>query len=328
MKSKLTLAQRLKLVDEVISGKPASHIAKAHDISTPLLGKWLKRYKELGEKGLLAKSPGRPKKSKTPKKLGTPKVLLPQERLKIVQEVLNGREKVGYIARKYEVSRITLYKWLKRYKQSSEKSLSALEDKERKVSRYFRQTPEKYEEAVLNLISQRPEYGVRRLVQEVPKIGGKPIIGHHGIQNILKRHELSTYNQRLIYAQAQETPITRTIKSLLGVATRFFAIPQIPRTRIIRFGAVAALSMFATVVVFGLGSFIAASFVSASLATRIGLVFATSALIFGSIFFLYLLKYYLSLAIVLSFSQQQTFSGKRLAYSKTRGIISWILGLA
>ena len=216
MKSKLTIAQRLKLVDEVISGKPASSIANENDISTTLLGRWLKRYKELGEKGLLAKPPGRPKKYKTPKKLGPPKPLASHERLRMVQEVLEGKEKVSEIAKKYEVSRITLYKWLKRYRQAPEKRLEAVENKQRHVGHYFRQTPEKYEEVILNLISQHPEFGVRRLVQEVPKIGGKPIVGHHGIQNVLTRHSLATYDERLTYAQSQVTPITGMISKIVG----------------------------------------------------------------------------------------------------------------
>ena len=61
----------------------------------------------------------------------------------------------------------------------------------------------------------------------------------------------------------------------------------------------------------------------------IGTVFATVALTTGSIFFLYSLKYYISLAIVLSFSQSE--SAENIAQSakgKRRGILSWILGLA
>jgi len=159
----------------------------------------------------------------------------------------------------------------------------------------------------------------------VPRINGKPIVGHHGIQNVLKRNKLSTYEARLAYSQAQVTLMTRAISKIVGLASRFFAIPPLARTRIVRFASISALSMFTTLVVLGLGSFLASTYISASLSTRVGLIFASTALSLGSLFFLYSLKYYLSLSIVLSFSQNE--SGGTVRRTKKRnGFLAWILG--
>ena len=130
MKSKYSVQERLLLIEKILAGIPTSKVAENVGISETLLRKWIKRYKEEGKDGLKAKTPGRPKIPRASKKLGPPKPLVSHERLRMVQEVLEGKEKVSEIAKKYGVSRVTLYKWLKRYRQAPEKKLKAVVNKQ------------------------------------------------------------------------------------------------------------------------------------------------------------------------------------------------------
>ena len=58
-----------------------------------------------------------------------------------------------------------------------------------------------------------------------------------------------------------------------------------------------------------------------------GLFFATVALLIGSVFFLYSLKYYLTLALVLSFSQEGKGEGEIGIEARGKSLLTWLLGL-
>ncbi|HUS52013.1 MAG TPA: glycosyltransferase, partial [Candidatus Bathyarchaeia archaeon] len=250
-----------------------------------------------------AKGEIRPEKVFRP--LAPPQELSPQQRLEMIERVTKFKESVSRVCRDFEVSRPVYYKWLKRYQTApEEKRLEAFQDKVPKVERYFRQTPEKYVEAVLAVVSQYPEFGVARIVKTLPEIGSQPIVGHHGVQNVLRRHDLSTYEKRLAYAQAQVTPATRLISVLEGLGTQFIILPVQVRARIIRFAGVTFLTAFSTVVVLGFFGYLATVGAGAPAGSRIGLFLATASLGIGTIFFAYSMKYYLTLAVVLSFSRQ------------------------
>src|SRR3990172_7404636 len=121
-----------------------------------------------------------------------PKLTVP-EREAIVNRALNGEEVVA-LAKEVGVSRILLYRWLKRYKNAGR---SGLLPRKRHIGRYWRQTPEKYEKVVLSLVAKHPEWCIRKLLKNVPVIGGKAIIGFHGIQNVLRRADLLTFEAGL-----------------------------------------------------------------------------------------------------------------------------------
>jgi len=263
-----------------------------------------------------------------------------KQRLEAIKRVLVYNEPVAQVCIDFHISRPTFYKWLKRYQEAPEdKRLEALQDKKPKVERYYRQTPEKYEEAVLSVVAQYPEFGVARIIQVLPQIAGKPIVGHHGVQNILRRYGLSTYQQRLAYAQAQVTPVTRFISVLTNLGTRFITLPALTRVRVIKLTGILLLSCFSTIVVLGTLGYFVTLLTGVPVASRIGFFFATTALLVGSIFFAYSAKYYFTLALVLSFSRQSLEEGggyvvglngkanSNQSYGEAGGWLSRIFGL-
>jgi cellulose synthase/poly-beta-1,6-N-acetylglucosamine synthase-like glycosyltransferase/transposase-like protein len=234
-----------------------------------------------------------------------PKELTPAQRLEMIERAIKYGEPVVKVCRDFEVSRPVFYKWLKRYLSvPEEERVVVLHDKKPKVERYYRQTPEKYEEAILSVVAQYPQFGVARIVLALPMIAGKPIIGHHGVQNVLRRNNLNTYEKRLAYAQAQVTPVTRLISRFVELGTQFIVLPAPTRAKVIKFASISLSVAFSTIVALGVVSYFATITAAAPPASKIGLFFATIALGIGSIFFAYSMKYYLTLALVLSFSRQ------------------------
>lgn len=329
MSPKFSSDQRAQLIARVISGESVSNVCKEANISRVVFYRWLKRYKDKGIIGLTPKNSGRPKIKEKHKVIDEYTELSPNARQMMLREVLDQKQPVTEVAKKYRISRTTVYKWIKRYKKAPKDNKDeALISLEPKIDRYFRQTPEKYEDTVLSLVSLHPEYGIRKIVLNLPKIGNKPIVGHHGVQNVLKRKGLSTYEERLEFAQSKVTPVTRTIEGVLSWVSRFFGFPPEIRARAIRFMGVFFLTTFSTVVVFGLGGLMVRSFGGATGASPTGLFFASLALFMGSVFFLYSFKYYLTIVLVLSFSQKEGVPLSRENGSKgiKGNILDWILG--
>jgi cellulose synthase/poly-beta-1,6-N-acetylglucosamine synthase-like glycosyltransferase len=228
----------------------------------------------------------------------------------MIERVVLYNQPVVSVCQQFHVSRPNYYKWLRRYRLASQnKKLEALQDKNPEVKRYYHQIPGKFEEAVLAAVAQYPEFGVVRIVEVLPKIAGKPIVGYHGVQNVLRRNDLSTYEKRLIFAQAQVTPVTRLISLFESFGTRFAYLPVEARQRIIKFTAITFLIAFSTTIFFGVLEYFAVALVVVPRASLIGLFFASVALTVGSFFFAYSMKYYLTLALVLSFSRQSEAEG-------------------
>ncbi|MFC1710286.1 glycosyltransferase family 2 protein, partial [Patescibacteria group bacterium] len=308
-----------------INGEKVIVLSKEYSVSRTVIYKWIKAYKKYGTNGLREKKVGRKRKARNDKKQNG-RNLTPHERLRMVEEVTKEGKSPMVISKMYGVSRVTLYKWVNRYQKNPQIRINAVQDKKREVKHYHNKTPQLYEKSVLNIVIQHPEYGIRRIVKNLPRIGNKPILGHHGVQNVLNRNNLSTYYLRRAYSQKKDTPPVRTIEGILTWVTRFFGKPAVERRRLIRASLAFSLSTFATLVVVGASHLVLYTFNSVQGTTTIGLVFAYIALIMGSFFFLYSLKYYLTLAIVLSYSQGEgvykTVNGK-----KRKNLFSWILGL-
>ncbi|KPJ70705.1 hypothetical protein AMJ51_01185, partial [Microgenomates bacterium DG_75] len=233
------------------------------------------------------------------------KELTPQQRLEMIERVVKYGENVSKVCLDFQISRPAFYKWLRRYQIAPEdKKLEALQDKKPKIERYYRQTPKLYEGAVLDVVAKYPQLGVKKIIEVLPQIAGKPIVGYHGVQKVLERHSLNTYEQRLAYAQAQITPTIRLIASLKELGTQFIYLPAEIRIRVVRFATVTFFSTFATTVILGFLGYLATISTGVPAPARIGFGFASIALMVGSVFFAYSMKYYFTLAIVLSFSRQ------------------------
>src|SRR3990167_6646012 len=244
----------------------------------------------------------------------------------MVEAALAKEKDISSLAKEYEVSRNTIYKWIKRYQLAPDKRIMAVSDQIPQVKRYFRQAPQLYEEAVKSLVSKYPKYGVRKIVQNIPKVGVHPILSHHGVQNILRRSDLSTFEKRFLFAQGQITPQIRTIAAVLGRVGQFFALSHETRKKVIRILTAFSLSFGATIFLTGFFGYVVTTAEKAGMGSA-GLFFATVALLIGSVFFLYSLKYYLTLALVLSFSQEGKGEGEIGIEARGKSLLTWLLGL-
>jgi cellulose synthase/poly-beta-1,6-N-acetylglucosamine synthase-like glycosyltransferase/transposase-like protein len=318
MPAKLTAQKKLQLIKKVINGASVTSVAKEAGVSRVVFYRWFDKYKKDGARGLVAGLPGRPKgnSSKTNKRLSS------RERFLMVKEVVDQHQEVVDVSDKYGISRTTIYKWIERYKnQLKEENEPDLSSRTPVVSRYYRETPSKHVGSVLALVSAHPEYGIRKIVSNLPKVGNTPIVGHHGVQNILRRHGLLHYEDRLRYSESLVTPISKSIGLSLLPFREFFNFSENLRIKLVKYLGLIAFSLFTTVVTMGSVNFLQNESVDGL--SKFGLFFASTALFMGSVFFLYSLKYYISLAIVLSYTNKE--QGE--VPGQTSKLLSWILGL-
>jgi cellulose synthase/poly-beta-1,6-N-acetylglucosamine synthase-like glycosyltransferase/transposase len=244
-------------------------------------------------------------------------ILSPTEKLRIIERVLGG-EKVAKVCREAGVSRTICYKWLARVKEvGGEAREGLLEVKRGRPERWARQASSEVEQLVLSIVAKHPELSAHKIGGVLPEIEGKKPIGHHGIQNILMRYGLNTYEKRWAYSQTHRPRIVpsyiprawgQSLKLLRFAIAPFATVPKLA-------GEFAALPYYLPVILFsftaffGLFAYIRYLF-SFPEESRIGLTFASIALFFGSIFFLYSLKYYSSLVLVLRLSSQAPEAGE------------------
>ena len=304
MPSKLPPQKRLKLIKRVLDGEEVEKVCKEVGISRVVFYRWLGRYKKEGKKGLIPAQPGRPVNEKPqPSKISYTK-LSPNARLLMVKEVVDQNQEASGVAKKFNVSRVTLYKWINRYR--SDLKVNKEPDLSSRIphhDHYFNETPEKYQKAVLAMVAQHPEYGIRSIVANLPKIGERSIVGHHGVQNILRRYNLLRYEERVSYARLQITPITIFVSKLIRSFSSLFKASSEVRRKAIVFIGGTFLGAFAFILLIGLSQFLDNTGFLVPGISRIGLTFSLIALVSGSLFFLYSLKYYLTLAVVLSYSR-------------------------
>jgi len=247
------------------------------------------------------------------------KELAPAERLVLVRLVDRYQVPVSQACRLFSQSRRTFYKWYQRYHQSaSGQEYQAVCNVEPAVKHYWRQAKDKQVKAVLKIVQKHPEYSTHKVAEALPKTAGKPILGNHGVQNVFKRLNLNTHEKRLAYVQEQAKeklpllPIFNWLKPDLKRVFSLFALPppsfksvfdKIKETRFLTsyfiFGFING-----TLISIFLLSLIRTVIQAPSLPAQIGLVFSFLSLIFGIFFLIYSLKYYFTLAIVLSFSRR------------------------
>ncbi|MBI2021504.1 glycosyltransferase [Candidatus Daviesbacteria bacterium] len=234
------------------------------------------------------------------------KQLRPQDRLEMIERVRLG-ESVIRVCKLYGVSRTIFYRYKARYDQAPDgQKLESLWDKKPEVSHYYNQSSEEVEQSVLAAVREYPELSSHKLVWVLPQIGGRPILSNHGVQNVLRRHQLSSYEQRLVFSQAYHKPT---------FASKFFGAFQFilnlvgsfepgKRKVAVRGSFIFLGTIFLIVTIWGATAFFKLLIGAPSLAFSIGIIFSLIALTFGLFFFLYSLKYYITIAMILSFSRQ------------------------
>ncbi|MFC1727722.1 helix-turn-helix domain-containing protein, partial [Patescibacteria group bacterium] len=241
-------------------------------------------------------------------------------------------EKVANLCREFNISRTAYYKWLKRYNQAAqEKKRQVLSSWRPREENHWRHVPQA-KELVLEIVLEKPELSSQKIAQLLPVKKGRPILGNHGVFNLLKRLNLNTIEKRLAYSQSQAptlAPVSRfagTIRKLIGVIPSISAIPPPPSLTWLRKGkpslpsfrgiALSPLlrpfiaSLLTSLLIFNFSAYWINMIANTpTLGGKVGMVFASMALAIGGFFFTYSMKYYFTLAIVLSFSRQSEEDG-------------------
>lgn len=224
----------------------------------------------------------------------------PEARKRMVEDVIFAGKKVADVIKYYGVSRKTFAKWKRRYLKARAEGLNlsqAISDNNPRGSEHPRGASERIVNEVIDVVISKPYLSSQRIASELG------FIGNHGVQGILERSNLSRYEQRMALSERTlgiiPASVARPAVEPIFTGERA-GLPFIPRWQFIKTFILASLLTFATT--YSLVWWI--NLISErALSQALGTVFASVALLMGSIFFLYSLKYYLSLAIVLSFSQ-------------------------
>jgi len=267
--------------------------------------------------------------------------LAPEARKRMVEEVLLGDKRVGEVTKRFEVSRKTYVKWKKRYQKADEEDkglLGALVDQHPEGSDHPRGVSQEGVRAILNEVVKNPGLSSHRLAERLR------FVGNHGVQNVLQRNGLSVYEKRAEYAEVEadrrEAEVPKGtwdyyINRLKLVWDKFVpslapAPPPAPlskKARRRRFVKYLVSALIATVVLgVGITGWVRMIGGASSGSQAAGLVFASIALSMGSIFFTYSLKYYLTLAVVLSFSQREGEIRSGGESGRRGGLWGWLLG--
>jgi len=221
-------------------------------------------------------------------------------RNEIVNKSLDG-EKISKLAGEYHVSRDTIYRWINKYNQGG-----GLKDGYLTSVDHPRAIYPKITQNVLDLVVANPEYSVHTLAKFIPASSWT-------IWSILNRNGLNTYNLRFVYAQNRQ-PVSEEKTPAIGIFGRIRSVfesftpnlapaPPPKFTSILKTFGIS--SLFTFIIIYGSILWINVISGGGSFASGVGLIFATIALAAGMFFFLYSLKYYLTTAILLSFSNRQ-----------------------
>lgn len=109
------------------------------------------------------------------------------ERLEFVRLASVEGANVSALCRRFEVSRKTGYKWLKRWKESGQDGLA---DQSRQPKHSPSLTSKKIEEAVVKLRGEHPGWGGRTLRKRLLVLGHTDVPAASSITRILHRHDL------------------------------------------------------------------------------------------------------------------------------------------
>ncbi|HEY5600628.1 MAG TPA: hypothetical protein VIK81_00905, partial [Patescibacteria group bacterium] len=308
MKPKINRKNRLKAVKKLLSGSSYHQVCQEFSISKSLLSRFKSEYLASG-RNPFSLHVGRP----VNRKMAQSK-LTPEERYKLFNLVLDEKLNVSKACKKFGISRTIFYRLKKRvfeesgkqavgYKSEQDK-LKPFQDRSTMPHNQWKRTPKQIEDLVLEVAIAQPNLSVHKMTAYLNKEVKPGLISNKGVQNIFKRNHLSTLEQRIQYSRLMEEAYLPKL-SLRD-------LPQIPlklwRQLYAPFATIPKLGFLISRGWTSLGILLVLTYlfvnwlavvVEAKEGQRLGLVFASSALFFGIVFFLYSLKYYLSLIIAL-----------------------------
>ncbi|HLD89526.1 MAG TPA: helix-turn-helix domain-containing protein, partial [Patescibacteria group bacterium] len=240
-------------------------------------------------------------------------------RLEIVRKALNQNESISSLSEKYKIARKTIYKWIKKYQVKGNLTDSYVVAEAHPRAIYPKITKE-----VLNIVVANPNYSVHTIAKFVKGSSWT-------IWSILNRNNLNTQNLRFAYSQniqstkekVATTGIEGRVKSVFETFVPNLA-PAPPPGKFSFLKIVGITSVLTVITSLAFSYWISIITSTSSFGGSVGMVFASLALIMGMFFFLYSLKYYITLAIVLSYSQKEGLENEGAI--KSKGLLQWLLG--
>lgn len=110
-----------------------------------------------------------------------------EQRYQAVLAVIRDGVPVVEVARRFDVSRQAVHRWLRWYEQQG---LGGLADRSHRPPRCSHQMDAAVEVWVLEARRRNPGWGPRRLVHEAVRAGVSPVPSRSGVYRLLKRHDL------------------------------------------------------------------------------------------------------------------------------------------
>lgn len=251
----------------------------------------------------------------------------PELKYEICKNILSQYKTISEVSKEYNIARKTIYEWIKKYQSDG-----IVLDKYAKAESHPKSFSAKTKEEILNKVVDVPYLSIHKLAKVVN-------LSSHGVFNVLRDKGLTHLEARITYSQAKKAALAQ-VPQPAGVFGRVRSVwekfitglapappplepAKIPFRSLVK-------PFFASTFVSSLTSL---SFVywirilTASGGNTIGLLFASLALLMGTFFFIYSMKYYLTVAIVLSFSQQVNSATTGVLHKKRRNFLAWILGI-
>lgn len=245
----------------------------------------------------------------------------PNVKVEIVRQVINFNKSVTQVASDYGVSRKAIYKWIKDYQNGS-----SLECNYACGANHPKFISDNYSPKILNLVINNPKLNIRDIASNLNISNWLvwKVLKANGLENYYKRMEYSAKN--IPQVAEKPTPIYSQNFSPIDayhLTPNLMAVPP-PKENI------SAFAFFSNVAKILTSSFtipflltVAYLFLNNGIG-GVGSLFSYFALLVGFVFLLYSLKYYLSLAVVLSYYEKPD-EGEKVKPTFTN-IISWILG--
>ena len=113
------------------------------------------------------------------------------KKVRLIKEVEAGKS-VSDVCRHAGISRTLFYRLKKRFKGFKTPSESSFKTVSLKT------VSSKKQKEILLIVRKHPEYSTLKISQALGKDkNGKPIVGNHGVHNVLSRLGLATYKKRL-----------------------------------------------------------------------------------------------------------------------------------
>jgi len=294
---------KLALIKRAQRGEKVARLCREAHIARKTFYSWLKKYQASKPNVVHIKLSDRRFKRKF-----SFKTLHPKDKLLLINKVLYNKtlrsspeaaglkfDNISQLCKEFGVSRKAFYIWLKRYQERGEAGLYPQKPSGQDHYRFI--SPEN-QQKVLDFIVQNPQYSVHQLAKKIN------FIGHHGIQNLLMRLDMNTFAKRQLFAQGyvrpqvQIAPLYEAPQPKLSVWRLLFApFATIPKWVIKR--PLTWPIVFPTLVLL-------LWILEIDKLLRPTMFFPLTALTFGLIFFLYSLKYYISLIMVMVLTQGAT----------------------